>query len=218
VELPSPQTLHSCKFCRKLVLDLSDTLGTHTRAKALSLPDHVITFGQTAPAISPYVNLHSNPSYRLPPFPCLLFRSHSQIHLLSRTQNATPLLHPRIPCRHRAHLHHNSRILPLRGQKAFNTTPAFVESTKVLAGNQGLYNGLYNMPLSILSSAAVGSFDRLGREHRPALSTGPIDPREADTRNQKKLISRQTLLLYFLTTCSSFFVGFLLFSLEQGFC
>jgi hypothetical protein len=74
------------------------------------------------------------------------------------------------------------------------------------------------MPLSILSSAAVGSFDRLGREHRPALSTGPIDPREADTRNQKKLISRQTLLLYFLTTCSSFFVGFLLFSLEQGFC
>jgi putative membrane protein len=28
-----------------------------------------------------------------------------------------------------------------RGRKAFRTTPAFAESTKVLAANQGLYNG-----------------------------------------------------------------------------
>jgi putative membrane protein len=28
-----------------------------------------------------------------------------------------------------------------RGQKAFNLTPEFAEQTKVLAGNQGLYNG-----------------------------------------------------------------------------
>ena len=28
-----------------------------------------------------------------------------------------------------------------RGRKAFNTTPTYAESTKVLAANQGLYNG-----------------------------------------------------------------------------